>query len=34
MRNGYAENRKNPLKKMTSVVLANAEDESLELTEE
>jgi len=33
-RNEYAENYKNPLKKMTSVVLANAEDEKLEETEE
>jgi isocitrate/isopropylmalate dehydrogenase len=34
MRNGYADNRKNPLKKLTAAVLANAVDESLELTEE
>ncbi|HEX4373600.1 MAG TPA: 4-hydroxythreonine-4-phosphate dehydrogenase PdxA [Puia sp.] len=34
MRNGYAENRKNPLKKLTPAVLANAVDESLEITEE
>jgi 4-hydroxythreonine-4-phosphate dehydrogenase len=33
-RNGYAENRRNPLKKMTPAVLANAEDEKLEETEE
>jgi len=33
MRKGYSENRKNPLKKMTSAVLANAEDETLEETE-
>jgi 4-phospho-D-threonate 3-dehydrogenase / 4-phospho-D-erythronate 3-dehydrogenase len=33
-RNGYAENRRNPLKKMTSAVLANAEDEKLEESEE
>ena len=30
MRSQYEENRKNPLKKMTSVVLANAEDEKIE----
>ncbi len=30
----YAENNKNPLKKMTATVLANVEDESLEETEE
>ncbi len=29
-RNGYAENRRNPLKKMTSVILANAVDEKIE----
>jgi 4-hydroxythreonine-4-phosphate dehydrogenase len=33
-RDGFAENRRNPLKKMTAAVLANAEDESLEETEE
>lgn len=32
-RNGYAENRRNPLKKMTSVILANAVDEALEIPE-
>ncbi|HEY0680326.1 MAG TPA: 4-hydroxythreonine-4-phosphate dehydrogenase PdxA [Chitinophagaceae bacterium] len=30
LRNHYEENHKNPLKKMTSVVLANAEDEKIE----
>jgi 4-phospho-D-threonate 3-dehydrogenase / 4-phospho-D-erythronate 3-dehydrogenase len=30
LRGEYEENRKNPLKKMTSVVLANAEDEKIE----
>lgn len=29
-RNGYAEYRRNPLKKMTSVILANVEDEKIE----
>lgn len=29
-RSGYAEYRKNPLKKMTAVILANAEDEKIE----
>jgi len=29
-RNTYEENRKNPLRKMTSEVLANAEDEKIE----
>jgi 4-hydroxythreonine-4-phosphate dehydrogenase len=33
-RNGYAENRRNPLKKMTSAVFANVEDEKLEESEE
>ena len=33
-RNEYAENYQNPLKKMTAAVLANAEDEKLEETEE
>lgn len=32
-RSGYAENRKNPLKKMTSVILANAVDEKIEMEE-
>ncbi len=32
-RNGYSENRKNPLKKMTPVMLANAEDERIEENE-
>lgn len=32
-RNEYFENRKNPLKKMTSALLANAEDEQIEETE-
>lgn len=29
-RNGYAENRRNPLKKITSVLLANVQDEKIE----
>ncbi len=29
-RNGHAENRKNPLRKMTAAILANAKDEALE----
>lgn len=29
-RNGYAENRKNPLRKMTASILANAKDEAIE----
>ena len=29
-RNGYAENRRNPLKKMTTVLLANVADEKIE----
>ncbi|HLX92529.1 MAG TPA: 4-hydroxythreonine-4-phosphate dehydrogenase PdxA [Puia sp.] len=33
-RQGYTESRQNPLKKMTPAVLANAEDESIEETEE
>lgn len=32
-RNGYSENRKNPLKKMTPAILANAEDERIEESE-
>ena len=32
-REEYQENRKNPLKKMTSVVLANAEDEKIDEVE-
>lgn len=32
-RSGYAEYRKNPLKKMTSVILANAVDEKIEMSE-
>lgn len=32
-RHGYAEYRKNPLKKMTSVILANAVDEAIEMSE-
>lgn len=32
-RAGYAEYRKNPLKKMTSVILANAVDEKIEMSE-
>jgi len=32
-RNGYAENRRNPLKKMTSVILANAVDEKIDMEE-
>jgi 4-hydroxythreonine-4-phosphate dehydrogenase len=33
-KSGYADNHKNPLKKMTAAVFANVEDESLEETEE
>jgi len=33
-RNGYKENNKNPLKKITSVILANAVDEKIEETNE
>jgi len=32
-RSGYIENRRNPLKKMTSVLLANAADEKIELND-
>jgi 4-hydroxythreonine-4-phosphate dehydrogenase len=32
-RSGYSDNRKNPLKKMTPAILANAEDERIEETE-
>ena len=33
-RNVYAENHRNPLKKITSVILANAVDEKIEETSE
>jgi 4-hydroxythreonine-4-phosphate dehydrogenase len=32
-RNGYYENRKNPLKKLTTALLANTEDEQIEESE-